>query len=477
MFKVWQSFTSRSGHAGDLHRLALLSGLMVSYCAVIYWVYITRVLRFEALGYTYKEPNWIYLAISTLALIAMAFALPTQVERVSTFVLWLLFVLVVVPGAQISLYSSYLSPEMGLIAGLALIGSIGLSRLITWRRKPPQFLGIALSPHFFWILIGTFSLFVYVVVAFTLGLDIRFVNILDVYDIREDYAANLAGSSAILGYLIGTQSNVVNPLIIIRGLMTRNYVLVMLGTLGQALIFSVTGFKTVLFSVPALLLFSLVFFVRSRKERSGFSGTPKANFFMWAPTAMILASVIIDQLTNSIIWTSLFARRFVITPGLMTGIYVDHYSENPFAYLAHSVLSPWIDTQYPYAPAKTIGLWITGSTDTSMNAHLFADGFANFGWAGMVGAAIVLGVYLRLSDRAAAGLPPAVPALLMLMITISLSNTSILTAMFSHGLVAAFVILALAPREGWHPAPDGGLWRRVVSTAKKRAKREPVDTG
>ena len=133
--------------------------------------------------------------------------------------------------------------------------------------------------------------------------------------------------------------------------------------------------------------------------------------------------------------------------------------------------------QYPYAPAKTIGLWITGSTVTSMNAHLFADVFANFGWAGMAGAAIVLGIYLRLTDRAGAGLPPAVPALLLLMLTITLSNTSILTSMFSHGLVPEFVILALAPREGWHPPAEKRSWRRLVTAGRARPKHPPVGVG
>lgn len=148
------------------------------------------------MGYTYKEPNWGYMVISALALIAIAMALPKRVDRVSTFVLWLLFVLVIVPGAQISLYSSYLSPEMGLITGLALIASFGLARLIAWRRKPPRFLGFALPPRVFWLLIGVFSLGVYTAVAFTLGLELRFVDILGVYDIRDDYKMKLAGAGA-----------------------------------------------------------------------------------------------------------------------------------------------------------------------------------------------------------------------------------------------------------------------------------------
>jgi len=462
-----------------LRRFALLAVFVFFYCAVLYWVYVNRVLRFEYLGYTYEEPHLGYLIVSAVALALLAFMLPQRIERPSTFVLWLLFALVIVPGAQISLYSGYVSPEKGLLAALVLISGLGIVRLITMRKRVPALLAFVLPSRIFWIAVAVFSAGVYVVIGVAMGSELRLVGLSGVYELRDSYKAALASSGSILGYLVGTQANVVNPLLVIRGITSRNYGIAALGLLGQVLIFSATGFRTVLFSVPAIIAVSIIFLLRSRPRMSGFSdrpitfgfgGRPRASIFVWAPALVMVVSVLVDLATNSIVWTSLFGRRFIVTPGLMTGIYAEYYSENPPALLAHSVL-PWLDTPYEFAPARTIGFWVTGSSDVSMNAHLFADGFANFGLAGVIGAAAVLGIYLRMTDRASVGLPPAVPSLLLLMLTITLSNTSILTAMFSHGLVAAFLVLVFAPRDGWEPVPGRRSVRQFIAEAGKRSKR------
>lgn len=93
----------------------------------------------------------------------------------------------------------------------------------------------------------------------------------------------------------------------------------------------------------------------------------------------------------------------------------------------------------------------------------------------MAAAAVNLGIYLRFLDRAAHGLPVAVSGLILI---ITLSNTSVLTAMLTHGLVAAVVILAVAPRNGWGRKPR----REVLQRAEKQreailASRTPNTLG
>ena len=89
------------------------------------------------------------------------------------------------------------------------------------------------------------------------------------------------------------------------------------------------------------------------------------------------------------------------------------------------------------------------------NANLVADGFSNFGWAGVAGAVAVLAVYLRFLDRCSAGLPVPVTAVLVVMPSIVLSQTALLTSMLTHGVFAAAVLLAVAPRTGWSPRRAG----------------------
>ncbi|QAV70544.1 hypothetical protein ESZ53_08895 [Salinibacterium sp. UTAS2018] len=404
---------------------------------------------FSYLGYRYEAPVPQIIVITTFAATLVALCLPRRIERPSSFTLWMLFAIAVAPGMLMAPYVGFLSPEQALTASLAVGGSFLIAVFGARRRSPVKPLPFRLSATSFWIVIGLVSALTYALMAFTVGLSLQFVSILDVYDVRSEYAAGLSGAGA-LGYLVSTQGNVINPLIIARGLYTKRWDVVLLGVLGQALLFSGTGFKTILFSVPALLLVAFVF----RKKV-----WPSPLIIIAGATIMMLVAAALDEISDSNLWTSLFSRRFLFTPGLLLSVYVGFFTANPQVHLSGSIFGSWLDYPYELSVPRVIGLATVGSSSTAMNANLFADGFANYGYAGMAGAAVVLLVYLRVLDRAAHGLPVAVGSLVMLMPTIALSNSGILTSMLSHGLFVAILLLAVAPRDLWakpkfRPAPD-----------------------
>lgn len=429
-----------------------------AYAFTLHWVYLNLITdQFEYAGYTYVAPDAESSVYMFLAATVTAWLLPSRINRPSGLVLWLLFVVAVAPSIFVPTYTGYLDHGQAMTSGLAIAACYSLAALITKRRAPVKPLRFNMRPSAFWTLIGLISISIYAVVAVTLGLRLQFVSLLDVYDVRDEYKAGLAGVSGIVGYLVSTQANVINPLIITRGIYSKRWGLVLIGALGQAILFSGTGFKTILFSLPALVIFALVF--RANLQ-------PRAIWVLWGATLMAVTAAIIDSIQGGLTWTSLFARRFLLTPGLLMSAYMAYYNENEFAYLSHSILAPWIPNEYQFAPARMIGMWITGSPASAYNANIFADGYANFGYAGMVGAALILAAYLRIVDRAAHGLPVAVSGLVLVMPAIALSNTSVLTAMFSHGLAVAVLVLALAPREGWGRKPG----RRARESAKRRAE-------
>jgi hypothetical protein len=171
----------------------------------------------------------------------------------------------------------------------------------------------------------------------------------------------------------------------------------------------------------------------------------------------MVAAALADELQGGLLWTSLFARRFVITPGLLTSVYVDFFDENPSAMFGRSFLRWWVDSPYERSIALEVGQYLQPGGTVAANANLFADGFANFGHVGMVGTGLVLLAFLRFVDWAARGLPLTVAAMVMLMPSITLTNTSLTTAMLSHGLALGTLVLAVAPRSGWYrPGDDSG---------------------
>lgn len=424
-----------------LRALSVPTGV-AAYAYTLHWVYLNLVTEpFRYMGYTYSAPDFYTIVFTYLAATTAALFLPARIWSPSGLVLWLLFIVAVAPSILVPAYTGYQTNAEALVSGITIGACYILAIFITKRRQAnstkPLFRPMQNN---FWLVISIFTVFVYGLVAVTMGLSLEFVAILDVYDVRDEYRSGLAGTSAIVGYLVSTQANVVNPLIIARGIYSRRWTLIATGVLGQALLFSGTGFKTILFSLPALLVFALIL-------RRGH--TPRSIWILWGGVAVAAVSAVVDYAQGGILWTSLFARRFLLTPGLLMSVYTAFYSTNPPAMLSHSILEGVLENPYNFAPARTVGAWITGNPASAFNANLFADGYANFGTLGMVGASIVLGVYLRTLDRAAVGLPLAISGLILVMPAIALSNTSVLTAMFSHGLVAAVILLALAPRNGW----------------------------
>jgi hypothetical protein len=183
----------------------------------------------------------------------------------------------------------------------------------------------------------------------------------------------------------------------------------------------------------------------------------------------MIVSAVADELQGGITWTSVFTRRFMLTPGLLSSVYVDYFSDNPVARYGYSFLSPWIDYPYDLPPPKRISDYLVPGSVGYANANLFADGFANLGWFGIFVAAAALFVWLRFLDGASRGLPMRVAAMAVVMPSIMLSNTSIFTAMLSHGLLMGTLILLIAPRSGWERASP--RQRRSVPRADRHRAR------
>lgn len=411
------------------------------YAIALHWTYKEVVQpNFAYMGQRYEPAEFGLVVLTLLIAVAVCLTLPRRLERPSSVILWILFVVTIAPTILMSTYLGIVPPGEAVVMSFGFGVAFALVSLFVRRLDPPRPLIKRISTTSFWLIIGLFSALVYVYLALVAGLSLRFLSIFDVYDVREDYAEVLSGAG-LLGYLVSTQANVVNPLVMSRGIYTRNWALFTVGVLGQLILYSGTGFKTILFSIPALLIVALVFRTNAR---------PRPLTLMWGASGVILVSAAIDSMQQSIVWSSLFARRFLITPAGLTSRYYEFYSNTEFEMLSHSILRPFfVHPPHEYGPARMIGVLISGSTSLSANANLFADGFAHFGWAGVAAIATLLTIFLRIVDRAAVGLPTAAAALVVVMPSIAVSNTSMLTAMFSHGLVAMVVLLIVTPRSGW----------------------------
>lgn len=440
------SVMSKTPDSRLVGRVLIVIPLSVAVLAfALHWMYADIIQpAFSYMGQRYVPADASTLIVVWLIATVTALTLPVRIRRPSSTMLWILYVVTVAPTVLMSPYLGIVDQAEAVAIATGFGTAFAMVSLAVRRATPTRLIIRRPSQTTFWLLVGAFSAFVYVYIGVTVGLNLRFLSVLDVYDVRDDYAAALEGAG-ILGYLVSPQANVVNPLIMARGIYSRRWGLVALGMVGQLILYSGTGFKTILFSIPAVILVALLF--RSNLR-------PRGAVFIWGVSAVIVVAAVLDQLTHSIVWSSLFSRRFLLTPARLSDQYYEFFTNTRFDLLSHSVLAPFIPPQHPYGPARMISIVATGTPDASMNANFFADGYAHFGWLGVAGAAVILTVYLRILDRAAHGLPTAVSSLVVILPAVTLSNTSILTSMLTHGLVVLVFMLMIAPRGKWGVRPQ-----------------------
>jgi hypothetical protein len=416
-----------------------IAGAVGVYVLLLHEVYSEFVApTFGYLGYSYRPPTLLALLLAILLLALLSAILPRRIDRPSSFVLWILYLVAIVPSVSMAQYVPLLEPLQGKYAGIGITicfaATIGLSGAARGVRRP---LRMTVSPTSFWLVVAAFSVTVYGLAATTTGLRLDLVAFADVYDVREDYSSALAAGTGVLGYLLTAQANVINPAVILRGLAERRWLIVAGGVIGQIVLYSSTGFKSVILSIPAVLLCHLAF--RHGRQIRGW-------ILIAGAVMLIMVSLLVDAILDSLVMTSLFARRFLLTPGFLMSAYLSFFSNNDKALLGHSVLEGVTPYPYQFPPPRVIGAWVTGSPDIAMNANYLADGFANFGWLGAAAASVLLALYLRIADRVSIGLPTAMSAGILLMPAITLANSALLTAFLTHGLIVALLVLGLMPR-------------------------------
>lgn len=418
-----------------LGTLGLAVGLLAAYRFLV-------APSFDYLGYTWVSPDVGILGLSLLELLALALLLPTRIDHPSDFMLWIIFTTVIIPVTMIANVIGLLSATQIVLlcfwVGVAFAIAVLMARWgqgrLTWRIP-------RLPPVIFWTGLWGFIIASMVLLVMVNGLRLNFTGLLDVYDLREEYADNLT-SLPLLGYMIPTLSYIAIPFVIVRGLHRHSLLLVSVGVGAQLFMYAQTGFKTFLFGIPVILLLALMI-----GRRVSTAILPGALAFG------MLGAAVADIVTNNILFSSLFTRRFLATPGQLAANYIDFFSEHRFVFLSEGLWRPWVNYPYDLPVPFMIGREIHGVATNSSNVNFYGDGFAQGGWLGLMVAGLVFGVVLMLIDWAAQDLPVSVACMLMFLPCIVLGNASILTSMLSHGLAAGIAVLALAPRQGWRPRP------------------------
>lgn len=406
---------------------------------------------FSYLGFEKRPPNLAVAAVLLVPYVLCARRLPASWERPSALVYWFLFLLVVAPIHVLPVFTADIERPMWLMVA-SVAAAFWLLGLI-YRVRPPTIPRPRLTPKAFrWGFCLVWAGLAAVVVS-QYGFQLDLVSLTSVYDLRTEFREAGEHVPKVARYAVTWLGEVIGPVALAYGLYHRRYLILVAAVVTQVFLVSLTGFKSMLFSMA--LVAAVVVLSWTGVRRLG------------RTVAMLVAGGVLtvtayDFLAGSWQLSSLFVRRMILTAAVNTHYHFEFFSEYPPARLGHSVLGAWVDYPYSLPPARLIGLAYYGNAWTSANANLWADAFSNFGLVGVFGFTAVLAVALLLIDGAArrtrdGGKPHPLMLAALVVPSVSLCNSAMLTVFLTHGFMLAALVVYLLP-----VAPETVRERRVL---------------
>jgi hypothetical protein len=411
-------------------RAATIAAALV-YVGILMWVYTTQIAPVYAYyGLIDADPDPMPTVIVTAVAALPAAWLPISARRPSFIVLWLLYLVGYVPAIVVPLF---IEGDLATVLrfDLALVGSMAILSLIV--RLPAVSIGVPhLSLTAFTRLMLVLGLLSLAYIAATFGIQPP-PSLSSVYTRRAEFDTAVGGAAA-GGYVIPWAANAINPILMALGMVRKRAAPLVLGIAGQLLIYSATGFKSVLFSIA---LVPLVYVAVSIARRSfGLLAT------VAAPVILLLA-VAGNSLTGGVALS--LARRVFTTPGQLTWYYFDYFSVHQPYQLSHRFLGWLFPSQYSVEPAALIGSVYFPQSNPSANANLWADAFANFGLGGIVGFSLLFGLVLLVVDGLGLRRDARIVGPLLAISGLNLASSALFTNLLTFGLGLSCLLIALMP--------------------------------
>lgn len=450
--------------ANQLHNVRVLwpkiiiAVVTLVYALVLHLSYVNFIAPvYGYLGYGYRVPDTVRYAVVVALVAILAMLMPQKLDRPSVAVLWIQFIVAAAPTMLVLQISPAVpvGTAFGFALGVAVVWAAVI--FLTSDRVRPR-MRLHLRPrqggvHLWLPSLVVASLLMDLLLFVLGGLHVRLVSLLEVADVRLDYRQLIGSAPSGVAYLLLGVSNVVNPVLIVSGLQRRSAVPVVVGVFGQIAVYSLTGYKTTILSVP--LMFVVWFWLHLRKGRN-------ASWFQYGTTGLILIAYVLFAAFDKTTLMLLFVLRFIVAQGNLVAGYITFFHDRPPVYWSYSFMGWAIHYPYIQTPNFLVGSVVRGSADVSANVNIFGDGFMNMRWPGIMLEALLLVIILWLLDAAAQNVSLALAAAVVIVPSFDLANTSIFTAFTTHGLLIAIIVLATAPRiDAPEPDTEFGPSRRL----------------
>jgi len=435
------------GSTTGFDRLILLVRYLMICAYGFMLVYVYEILHnwWDYFGFTYLLNNTAAAYAACLIAALPSLLMPVRATNFLQFSSFVVYLLVFVP--------SMLVPVMQFSVGVrhtvylftcTLVGASIFVLLCRLSVKP--FRRISLDPSAFWI--GFFVIYG-AMTAITLRAywgDLSFAGLDNANVYEQRVIGGEIGADALVRYSMLFLANALNPFLIAYGLKHNRY-LAILGIIGEMLMFSAAALRYMLL----LPIFTIgIYYLADRKGGIGsirFFGGVMAVAVLFLPLMFTYDPN--GGLTGSLL-TLLYMRTLLIS-GMAFGVYDDFFSIFPHTYLSQSVfVRPFIGYPYgDYSVGQVVGLYIaptTGSNVLELNANFIAtDAIASFGVGSIPLISAAAAILLWLIARAIPAGRERMAAAALVGFLITISNTSMFTALLTGGGAIIAILLYLTP--------------------------------
>jgi hypothetical protein len=138
-------------------------------------------------------------------------------------------------------------------------------------------------------------------------------------------------------------------------------------------------------------------------------------------------------------------------PAKVSFHYYDFFSQNEHVYLSHSIFKSFIEYPYSVPPAETIGHIHSSSGASGLrtwaNTGIVADGYMNFGFAGIILWSVLLAVLLKIADAVTQSRNIKTTWAILLLTFYIMVDGAPLTTLLTHGLFLAIMLCYFIPKE------------------------------
>ena len=378
--------------------------------------------------------NLIKLLESYLAFFVILLWIPKKSDRVSNAVLQLFFLVAFIP---IQTHYAFSNRDRAWFYCFSLFWFLVIALNRTKLRfsfrpvKEGKYIAIVIT-----IVLAVLSVvLIYSCMGFSLNFDLT-----KVHELRVRYKeANIPLS----GYMISWTAKVVLPLTILVALYGRKskrlYWLLFVAIACQLFLFTSSGHKSHLFRIPAAIGLSLLVNRRTFLTRASLV------------FSIVILSTMYSYLLFDDLWmSSLFARRTFLIPAQVSFYYYDFFSQNEIIRLSHSIFKSFIEYPYQLLPPEIIGNihWPAGASGvhTWANTGIVADGYMNFGFAGIILWSVLLSVLLKIADAVTESRNMKITWSILLLTFYIMVDGAPLTTMLTHGLLFAMLMCFLSPK-------------------------------